>query len=50
MDMDWSVSPITERNKNKAWSQLGTSGSRNHFVEFGVFRIGENELSVEAGE
>lgn len=50
MDLDWSVSPITERNKNKAWSQLGTSGSGNHFVEFGVFRIGENDLSVEPGE
>ena len=37
LDADWSVSPITQRNKDKAWSQLGTSGSGNHFVEFGVF-------------
>ncbi|MGC3959657.1 MAG: RtcB family protein [Verrucomicrobiota bacterium] len=37
MDMDWSVSPITKQNKGKAWSQLGTSGSGNHFVEFGLF-------------
>jgi tRNA-splicing ligase RtcB (3'-phosphate/5'-hydroxy nucleic acid ligase) len=37
MDADWSVSPITQQNKDKAWSQLGTSGSGNHFVEFGLF-------------
>jgi tRNA-splicing ligase RtcB len=37
LDADWSVSPITSRNKDKAWSQLGTSGSGNHFVEFGLF-------------
>ncbi len=37
MDTDWSVSPITKQNKDKAWSQLGSSGSGNHFVEFGLF-------------
>ena len=35
MDEDWSVSPITKQNKDKAWFQLGSSGSGNHFVEFG---------------
>lgn len=39
MDEDWSVSPITRRFKDKAWAQLGTSGSGNHFVEFGAFTI-----------
>src|SRR5512138_2558688 len=37
LDADWSVSPITKQNRDKAWSQLGTSGSGNHFVEFGLF-------------
>ena len=37
MDADWSVSGVTQQNKDKAWSQLGTSGSGNHFVEFGLF-------------
>jgi tRNA-splicing ligase RtcB len=37
MDADWSVSPVTNQNKDRAWSQLGTSGSGNHFVEFGLF-------------
>lgn len=45
MDADWSVSPITMRNKSRAWSQLGTSGSGNHFVEFGVLTIGEPPAS-----
>src|SRR5437870_11081585 len=37
MDADWDVSPVTKANKDRAWSQLGTSGSGNHFVEFGLF-------------
>lgn len=37
MDEDWSVSLVTQRLRDKAWSQLGTSGSGNHFVEFGAF-------------
>src|SRR5271157_5430836 len=37
LDADWSVSPITQQNKDRAWSQLGTSGSGNHFVEFSLF-------------
>jgi tRNA-splicing ligase RtcB len=37
MDADWSVCSVTKQNKDRAWSQLGTSGSGNHFVEFGTF-------------
>src|SRR5262245_31312719 len=37
MDADWSVSGVTKQNKDRAWVQLGTSGSGNHFVEFGLF-------------
>lgn len=32
---DWFRSPVTMENKPKAGKQLGTSGSGNHFVEFG---------------
>jgi tRNA-splicing ligase RtcB (3'-phosphate/5'-hydroxy nucleic acid ligase) len=42
MDADWSVSPVTSTNKSKAWSQLGTSGSGNHFVEFGMLTVDES--------
>ncbi|MGA3268304.1 MAG: RtcB family protein [Verrucomicrobiota bacterium] len=37
MDAEWTVSPVTNQNKDRAWSQLGTSGSGNHFVEVGLF-------------
>ena len=33
------VSILTRQLKDKAWAQLGTSGSGNHFVEFGVFQV-----------
>ncbi len=41
MDADWTVSPVTKQNKDRAWAQLGTSGSGNHFVEFGLFTAHE---------
>ncbi|HPW54276.1 MAG: RtcB family protein [Thermoanaerobaculaceae bacterium] len=50
MDRDWSVSRVTERLKDKAWSQLGTSGSGNHFVEFGALEVWNAELGLEPGE
>ena len=37
LDADWNASSVTKQNKDRAWSQLGTSGSGNHFVEFGLF-------------
>lgn len=49
MDEDWAVTDITRRLKDKAWSQLGTSGSGNHFVEFGIFEIAGRDLGVEPG-
>ncbi len=49
MDADWSVSPITERNRDKAWKQLGTSGSGNHFVEFGTLTLHRDDLGLAAG-
>lgn len=50
MDEDWNVSPVTHRLKDKAWSQLGTSGSGNHFVEFGTFTIDQETLGLAPGE
>jgi tRNA-splicing ligase RtcB len=49
LDADWSVSPITKQNKDKAWSQLGTSGSGNHFVEFGIFSAHGKIQNLEPG-
>lgn len=50
MDADWSVSPITARLRDKAWAQLGTSGSGNHFVEFGTFKVDDEQLGIAPGE
>jgi tRNA-splicing ligase RtcB (3'-phosphate/5'-hydroxy nucleic acid ligase) len=52
MDEDWSVSRITREKKDTAWKQLGTSGSGNHFVEFGVLSLSErcDDLSLDPGE
>lgn len=38
--------------KDKAWKQLGSSGSGNHFVEFGVAKITDenNEFHLPTGE
>lgn len=49
MDADWSVSPVTQRFRDKAAAQLGTSGSGNHFVEFGEFTIEHQQLGLEPG-
>ncbi|MFK7788586.1 MAG: RtcB family protein [Phycisphaeraceae bacterium] len=48
MDEDWSVSPVTSMTKDKAWAQLGTSGSGNHFVEFGILTV-DNENATQLG-
>ena len=41
---------MTRPLKDKAWAQLGTSGSGNHFVEFGdADRWTDDDLGLEAG-
>ncbi len=49
MDEDWTFSPVVNRLKDKAWSQLGTSGSGNHFAEFGTLTLEKADLGLEAG-
>ena len=51
MDQDWNITRVTRKNKDKAWKQLGTSGSGNHFVEFGIVTIeaADEELGLAAG-
>ena len=49
LDDDWGVTELTRSLKDKAWAQLGTSGSGNHFVEFGVFEVERDDLGLERG-
>lgn len=39
LDDDWGVSPVTRASVDRARAQLGTSGSGNHFVEFGTLEV-----------
>ncbi len=50
MHADWNASPVTAALKERAQKQLGTSGSGNHFVEFGLFTLEQPELGLQAGE
>jgi tRNA-splicing ligase RtcB len=51
MDADWRVTRITREKRDTAWRQLGTSGSGNHFVEFGILTLAarDEELDLDAG-
>lgn len=52
MDEDWTMTRITREHRDKAWRQLGTSGSGNHFVEFGLLTLDQRdeELNLDAGQ
>lgn len=51
LDADWTVTRVTREHKDRAWRQLGTSGSGNHFVEFGLLTVDERveDLGLDAG-
>jgi len=49
MDADWKVSGVTARMKDRAWEQLGTSGSGNHFVEFGDLTVIDDAAGLPKG-
>ncbi len=52
MDRDWSVTQVTRSHKDLAREQLGSSGSGNHFAEFGVLLLDEDDeqLGLKAGQ
>jgi tRNA-splicing ligase RtcB len=50
MDRDWRVSPVTAQMKDRAWTQLGTSGSGNHFVEFGQLTVLDEAAGLPRGK
>ena len=51
MDKDWNICATTRKNKDKAYKQLGTSGSGNHFVEFGLLKLNhpDPQLNIQPG-
>ncbi|WP_372364514.1 RtcB family protein [Candidatus Uabimicrobium sp. HlEnr_7] len=46
---DWSFSKVTKHVKPRAIRQLGSSGSGNHFVEFGELTLTHGALGLESG-
>lgn len=52
MDADWTITRVTREKKDVAWKQLGTSGSGNHFVEWGTLTLADDQedLGLKAGE
>jgi len=50
-DPDWNAFGLMRKLRYKAEEQLGTSGSGNHFVEWGELEVGErnDDLGLEAG-
>ena len=50
MDADWRVTSVTARMKDRAWAQLGTSGSGNHFVEFGLLTVLDDAAGLAPGK
>jgi tRNA-splicing ligase RtcB len=49
MDRDWGVTAVTSKMRDRAWSQLGTSGSGNHFVEFGQLTVTDDAVGLAKG-
>ena len=49
LDEDWDFTKLTAGLRDKAWAQLGTSGSGNHFVEFGEFELDHDEFGLDPG-
>ena len=49
MDRNWNITDLISKLKSKAWRQLGTSGSGNHFVEFGQLEVREDMAELAKG-
>ncbi|MES2485908.1 MAG: RtcB family protein [Bacteroidota bacterium] len=50
-DTGFDINPFVKNLKDKAWSQLGTSGGGNHFVEFGILEFEKDDaiLNIPKG-
>ena len=48
----FNMNPFVKNLKDKAWSQLGSSGGGNHFVEFGIMEFAQDDavLNIPKGK
>jgi tRNA-splicing ligase RtcB len=51
-DTAFNMTRFVKNLKDKAWTQLGTSGGGNHFVEFGIIEFAQRDeiLNIEKGQ
>ncbi|SOD80469.1 RtcB family protein [Spirosoma fluviale] len=50
MDLpEWQATKVIRDLKDKAYRQLGSSGTGNHFVEWGIVEVHEDSLTKESG-
>lgn len=49
---EFNIAPFINRMRDKAWSQLGTSGGGNHFAEWGTLEFPDDDpkLGISKGE
>lgn len=50
LDEDWSITAVTREMRDRAVKQLGTSGSGNHFVEWGIVELPDDDLGLKSGK
>jgi tRNA-splicing ligase RtcB len=50
LDEDWKVTAITREVRDRAVGQLGTSGSGNHFVEWGIITFPDASMGLAPGK
>lgn len=50
LDEDWTITAVTREVRDRAVKQLGTSGSGNHFVEWGLLSLPQADFGLEAGK
>ncbi len=50
LDEDWTITAVTRETRDRAARQLGSSGSGNHFVEWGLVSLSDDSLGVAQGD
>lgn len=50
LDEDWTITAVTREIRDRAVKQLGSSGSGNHFVEWGIVTLNDASLGIQAGK
>ena len=50
MEADWNITKQINSLRDRAWAQLGSSGSGNHFVEFGILEASNADVGLKEGK